>query len=242
MLPKEKEACMSPFVGHLSDWIGLICVVCSKQEERLAGEKALEEQERLQHSEGKAEENRIQLACGSNFTRRVLKKLIVFRFIQEQESHIWHTVPVSRLGSHWPFVLFCSQQHIHTWRRARWCLNSVVFFFRLSAKAGRLEKCIAMHHNSCGIDIVFFNLFYIQFKKKKCIGMYMQCSGVPETFAISYAAKRCGKSRQPFGCVHAISFIKFNLNSFMHDLNLLGLICFGSVRYFRYFFKGLRFV
>ena len=66
----------------------------------------------------------------------------------------------------------------------------------------------------------------------------MQCSGVPETFAVSYAAKRCGKSRQPFGCVHAISFIKFNLNSFIHDSNLLGLICFGSVRYFRYFSKG----
>lgn len=60
----------------------------------------------------------------------------------------------------------------------------------------------------------------------------MQCSGVPETFAISFAAKRCAKSRQPFGCVHAISFIKFNLNSFIHDLNLLGLICFGSVRIF----------
>ena len=47
----------------------------------------------------------------------------MFRFIQEQESHSWHTVPVSRLGSHWPFVLFCSQQHIHTRCRARWCLR-----------------------------------------------------------------------------------------------------------------------
>ena len=71
----EKEACMSPFVSHLWGWIGLICVVCSKQEERLAGEKASEEKERLQHSEGKPEENRIPSACGSNFTWQVLKNL-----------------------------------------------------------------------------------------------------------------------------------------------------------------------
>lgn len=50
----------------------------------------------------------------------------MFRFIQEQESHSWHTVPVSRLGSHWPFVLFCSQQHIHTRCRARWCLRTKI--------------------------------------------------------------------------------------------------------------------
>lgn len=93
---------MSPLVGNLSDWIGLICVVCSKQEERLAGEKASEEKERLQHSEGKAEENLIQLACGSNFTRQAL---VVFRFIQVKESHSLHTLSVSWLGSHWPFVL-----------------------------------------------------------------------------------------------------------------------------------------